>query len=132
MTQSPDSVVVLDRVSKRYPGAAQAALLPTSLEIARGEFFSLLGPSGSGKTTTLRMIAGFETPDTGRVILDAPLEFRSVTIEDGADIGVSAVILPGITIGKGAQIGAGAVVSQDIPAFAIAAGVPARVVRQRP
>jgi len=66
-----------------------------------------------------------------RVILDAPLEFRPVTIEDGADIGVSAVILPGITIGKGAQIGAGAVVSQDVPAFAIAAGVPARVVRQR-
>lgn len=65
------------------------------------------------------------------VILDCPLEFRSVTIEDGADIGVSAVILPGVTIGQGAQIGAGAVVSQDIPPFAIAAGVPARVVRQR-
>lgn len=66
-----------------------------------------------------------------RVILDAPLEFRPVTIEDGADIGVSAVILPGVTIGAGAQIGAGAVVSQDIPPFAVAAGVPARVVRQR-
>jgi acetyltransferase-like isoleucine patch superfamily enzyme len=65
------------------------------------------------------------------IILDCPLEFRPVTIEDGADIGVSAVILPGVTIGQGAQIGAGAVVSQDIPPFAIAAGVPARVVRQR-
>ena len=39
------------------------------LEIAEGEFFTLLGPSGSGKTTTLRMIAGFERPDTGRVEL---------------------------------------------------------------
>jgi putative spermidine/putrescine transport system ATP-binding protein len=40
-----------------------------SLEIARGEFFTLLGPSGSGKTTTLRLVAGFELPDSGRVEL---------------------------------------------------------------
>jgi putative spermidine/putrescine transport system ATP-binding protein len=39
------------------------------LEIARGEFFTMLGPSGSGKTTTLRMIAGFELPDSGRIEL---------------------------------------------------------------
>jgi putative spermidine/putrescine transport system ATP-binding protein len=39
------------------------------LEIARGEFFTLLGPSGSGKTTTLRVIAGFEQPDEGRIFL---------------------------------------------------------------
>src|SRR6267378_1471327 len=39
------------------------------LEIAAGEFFTLLGPSGSGKTTTLRVIAGFERPDAGRVTL---------------------------------------------------------------
>jgi len=40
-----------------------------SLNVAAGEFFTLLGPSGSGKTTTLRMIAGFEQPDTGRITL---------------------------------------------------------------
>ncbi|MDP9490747.1 MAG: ABC transporter ATP-binding protein, partial [Actinomycetota bacterium] len=39
------------------------------LAIAPGEFFTLLGPSGSGKTTTLRLIAGFEQPDSGRVLL---------------------------------------------------------------
>src|SRR5205823_2955781 len=39
------------------------------LEIARGEFFTLLGPSGSGKTTTLRLIAGFEDPNRGRIEL---------------------------------------------------------------
>src|SRR5205823_15050184 len=39
------------------------------LDIATGEFFTLLGPSGSGKTTTLRVIAGFERPDAGRVEL---------------------------------------------------------------
>ena len=39
------------------------------LEVLRGEFFTMLGPSGSGKTTTLRMIAGFETPTEGRILL---------------------------------------------------------------
>ena len=67
----------------------------------------------------------------GPAILDAVLEFHAVTIQDGADIGVSAVILPGVTIGEGAQIGAGAVVTRDIPPFAIAAGVPARILRSR-
>ena len=45
------------------------AVAGIDLEIARGEFFTLLGPSGSGKTTTLRMIAGFEQPDAGSVEL---------------------------------------------------------------
>src|SRR5690606_37858242 len=40
-----------------------------SLEVQQGEFLSLLGPSGCGKTTTLRMIGGFETPTTGRILL---------------------------------------------------------------
>ncbi len=48
----------------------QAAVDGIDLEIASGEFFSLLGPSGCGKTTTLRMIAGFERPTEGRVLLD--------------------------------------------------------------
>src|SRR4029434_4688392 len=39
------------------------------LDIAEGEFFSMLGPSGSGKTTVLRLIAGFETPTDGRILL---------------------------------------------------------------
>jgi len=65
-----EAVVRLEAVSKRYPGNPQPALEPLSLEIGRGEFFSILGPSGSGKTTTLRLIAGFERPDTGRVFID--------------------------------------------------------------
>src|SRR6266542_3668718 len=46
-----------------------AAVAGVDLEIAEGEFFTMLGPSGSGKTTLLRLIAGFERPDTGRVEL---------------------------------------------------------------
>src|SRR6478609_8129356 len=46
------------------------AVRGVDLDIADGEFFSMLGPSGSGKTTVLRMIAGFETPTSGRVVLD--------------------------------------------------------------
>jgi spermidine/putrescine transport system ATP-binding protein len=55
-------------VSKRF-GAVQA-VDGVSLEIRKGEFFSLLGPSGCGKTTMLRLAAGFEEPDAGRVFLD--------------------------------------------------------------
>ena len=59
--------IALEGVSKRF-GKAEA-VRDVSLEIAEGEFFSLLGPSGCGKTTTLRMIAGFEIPDEGRIVL---------------------------------------------------------------
>jgi putrescine transport system ATP-binding protein len=55
-------------VSKRF--ATTAAVDEVSLSIERGEFFALLGPSGCGKTTLLRLIAGFETPDGGRIVID--------------------------------------------------------------
>jgi spermidine/putrescine transport system ATP-binding protein len=54
-------------VTKRF--ADVVAVDRVTIEVARGEFFSLLGPSGCGKTTSLRMIAGFEEPDEGRVVL---------------------------------------------------------------
>jgi ABC-type Fe3+/spermidine/putrescine transport system ATPase subunit len=57
----------LQRLTKRYPD--HTALEGLTLEIQEGEFFSLLGPSGCGKTTTLRLIAGFETPTEGEVLL---------------------------------------------------------------
>jgi putrescine transport system ATP-binding protein len=57
-----------DGVSKRFAGLA--AVEGVSLDIYEGEFFALLGPSGCGKTTLLRMVAGFETPNEGRILLD--------------------------------------------------------------
>ncbi len=61
-------VIVLDQVAKRF--ADFVAVHDASFGIGRGEFFSMLGPSGCGKTTTLRMIAGFESPSSGRILLD--------------------------------------------------------------
>jgi len=65
---APGPFVRLEGVAKRF-GAA-IAVDDVSLSIERGEFFALLGPSGCGKTTLLRMLAGFEEPDRGRILLD--------------------------------------------------------------
>jgi ABC-type Fe3+/spermidine/putrescine transport system ATPase subunit len=61
-------VLELRHVSKDYPG--HRALEAVNLEIPRGAFFTLVGPSGCGKTTTLRLIAGFEQPTAGEVLLN--------------------------------------------------------------
>ncbi len=79
-----DSIVELKGITRTYPGSSEPALHPTSFSIQAGEFFSILGPSGSGKTTTLRLIAGFERPNSGSVMLggmvvnDLPPEKRDV------------------------------------------------------
>ena len=73
MTQSPSSTAVsapdirIERVTKRFHEVT--AVDDLSLDIERGEFFSMLGPSGCGKTTTLRMIAGFEEVTAGTIRL---------------------------------------------------------------
>jgi spermidine/putrescine transport system ATP-binding protein len=77
-------VIVLQNLSRRY--GDQLALDSLNLSFGAGEFFSLLGPSGCGKTTTLRLIAGFDRPDRGRVLLqgrdltDAPPHRRPVNL----------------------------------------------------
>jgi putative spermidine/putrescine transport system ATP-binding protein len=91
VTKSYGDVVAVDRVD---------------LEIARGEFFTLLGPSGSGKTTTLRLIAGFEDPDNGRVELGG----RDVTGVAPYDREVNTVfqdyaLFPHMTVGENIEYG---------------------------
>lgn len=77
--------------------------------------------------TSTHAEAGRSTP-----ILFSPIEFAPVVIEDDADIGIGSVLLPGVTIGRGAQVGAGSVVTSDVAPYAVVAGVPARVLRERP
>jgi putative spermidine/putrescine transport system ATP-binding protein len=80
-----DVDVRLDAIVKRYGDVV--AVDGVDLEIRRGEFFTLLGPSGSGKTTCLRLIAGFERPDGGRVLLGG----RDVTALPPAERDVNTV-----------------------------------------
>src|SRR5216110_2590354 len=63
-----DALIRIEGVSKSFGGVVRA-VDDVNLEIGHGEFFALLGPSGCGKTTLLRMIAGLEAPDSGRIFL---------------------------------------------------------------
>ncbi|HYM52584.1 MAG TPA: ABC transporter ATP-binding protein [Candidatus Dormibacteraeota bacterium] len=96
--------VSLEGLVKRY--GEVVAVAGVDLRIGDGEFFSMLGPSGSGKTTTLRMIAGFETPSEGRVLLQG----RDVTGVPPFDRDVNTVfqdyaLFPHMTVGQNVAYG---------------------------
>lgn len=79
-----------------------------------------------------KVLGSEHTGEPGGVpIIQTDLLIRPVRIQRWADIGVNAVVLPGVMIGEGSIVGAGAVVTDTIPDFVVAAGVPARVVRRR-
>src|SRR5438270_2604187 len=61
--------ILIDRITKTYPGGKTPAVDDVSLSIRDREFMVLLGPSGCGKTTLLRMVAGLEYPDAGRILI---------------------------------------------------------------
>jgi acetyltransferase-like isoleucine patch superfamily enzyme len=73
-----------------------------------------------------------DEPGPDLPLMRGALRFAPVVLEDGCDVGIGAVVLPGVRIGRGAQVGAGAVVTRDVPANAIVAGNPARLLRYRP
>ena len=64
-----NNIIELKHITRRYEDGF-AAVSDFNLEIKRGEFVTFLGPSGCGKTTTLRMIAGFDLPSEGEILLD--------------------------------------------------------------
>jgi ABC-type nitrate/sulfonate/bicarbonate transport system ATPase subunit len=83
--------LVIEAVSKRFGAGAHAvhALQPIDIAVGAGEFLTIVGPSGCGKSTLLNIIAGFETPTTGRAILDrktitSPGSERGVVFQQGA------------------------------------------------
>ena len=91
--------VRLEHISKLYPdpktGEKFYAVNDTSLTIEPGSFVTLLGPSGCGKTTTLRMIAGFESPDEGEIYLgDEPINELTPNKRDTAMVFQSYALLP--------------------------------------
>ncbi|MBX3467293.1 MAG: transferase [Planctomycetes bacterium] len=85
-----------------------------------------LGPGARLLTSSHRF-----PEDAGAPIMSGELAFAPIHLDDGCDIGIGAIILPGVTVGRGAQVGAGAVVTRDVPAGAIVTGVPARVIGAR-
>jgi putrescine transport system ATP-binding protein len=107
----------IEEVSKRFSDTAAVEQL--SLDVFEGEFFALLGPSGCGKTTLLRMLAGLEVPDSGRILLDGqdltavpayrrPLNmmfqnyalFPHLNVEDNIAFGLKQDRLPAAEIAK--------------------------------
>ena len=107
LTDSPSTTMTavnLDGVEKRYGDVV--AVDGIDLEVRDGEFFSMLGPSGSGKTTTLRMIAGFELPTRGRIMLHG----RDVTEVAPFDRDVNTVfqdyaLFPHMSVGENVGYG---------------------------
>lgn len=65
-------------------------------------------------------------------VLERPLGVSPVVLQDGCDIGAGSILLPGVRVGRGAIVGAGSVVTRNVPAGAIVAGNPARLLRRRP
>ncbi len=82
-TASNAAVADIEVVGLRKTYEAVEAVAGIDFEVGAGTFFTLLGPSGSGKTTTLRLIAGFERPDAGRVSLAGRENFGLWTIVIG-------------------------------------------------
>ena len=76
------ATVTYDNVTLIYPGADRPSVSDLNIEIADGEFLVLVGPSGCGKSTTLRMLAGLEPVDEGRILIDGhdPVSYTHLTL----------------------------------------------------
>jgi putative spermidine/putrescine transport system ATP-binding protein len=96
----------LTNVRKAYAGQKALAVDNFNLEVAKGEFVSFLGPSGCGKTTTLRMIAGFETPTSGIIHLDGvDITNKAPNQRNVGMVFQSYALFPNMTIGENIGFG---------------------------
>jgi putative spermidine/putrescine transport system ATP-binding protein len=103
-TGGHEYAVRLEGVRKRFGDFEAVAGI--DLEIRDGEFFSMLGPSGSGKTTTLRMIAGFELPSEGRILLQGEDVSRRAPFErDVNTVFQDYALFPHMTVGQNVGYG---------------------------
>jgi len=98
--------VTLKDLTKKYEGGKVVAVDNVSLEIADGEFFSFLGPSGCGKTTTLRLIAGFEFPDSGKILFgDEDVTFKKPYERNTAMVFQNYALWPHMTVYENVAFG---------------------------
>lgn len=104
--------------------------------IGQGCYFNSAGGILIGKAVGIGPMVNILTSTHKEGRLSVPvifneLSFKQVIIEDGCDIGIGAIILPGVIIGEGSIIGAGSVVTKNVPPYYVVAGVPARMLRKR-
>ena len=98
------SYLSISNVSKIFGGVV--AVEDFNLEVEKGEFISFLGPSGCGKTTTLRMIAGFELPTSGEVVLDGEnITFKSPNERNVGMVFQSYALFPNMTVSQNIGFG---------------------------
>jgi putative spermidine/putrescine transport system ATP-binding protein len=98
------SFLYLSNISKIFGGTA--AVENFNLEVDKGEFISFLGPSGCGKTTTLRMIAGFELPTSGEVVLDGEnITYKSPNERNVGMVFQSYALFPNMTVAQNIGFG---------------------------
>ena len=88
--------------------------------------------SSVGIGPCVKIITSFHVDENTSIpLIENPLQFKPVSIGVGADIGIGSIIMPGNKIGVGAIVGAGSVVTKDVPDYAVAAGIPAKIIRYR-
>src|SRR5580700_4494511 len=99
-----ETILELRKVSKHFP--THRAVTDVSLRIPHGQFFSLLGPSGCGKTTTLRLVAGFETPTAGEVWLNgARIDHLPPYLRNVNTVFQSYALFPHLTVRGNVEFG---------------------------
>ncbi len=105
IAQTPEAPILeLRGVTREYGG--RRAVDSVSLQVARGAFYSLLGPSGCGKTTTLRLIAGFDQPTEGDILLDgARVNERRAYERNVSTVFQSYALFPHLTVQDNVEFG---------------------------